>query len=169
MDKGYEISFIQSHPRRIPTTKQFRAIQGANSLAVSAHTCCYHPPMADAAMLVPLQARASTAQVDECPYSDGQILMDADPHANAIVAMSNQLRTRFEDSPDVCVAGSLAVFHRQGDEEAVVARDVFVAPGVENREQESYKIWEEGGVVPAFLVEWPRPRREAGMGRASGR
>lgn len=75
--------------------------------------------------------------------------MDADPHANAIVAMRNQLRTRFEESPDVCVARSLTAFYSQGDKEAVVAPDVFVPPGVESRERKSYKIWEEGGVVPA--------------------
>ncbi len=83
--------------------------------------------------------------------------MDADPHANGIVAMRNQLQTRFEESADVCVAGSLTVFYRQGDKEAVVAPDVFVAPGVESRERKSYKIWEEGGVVPAFLVEVASP------------
>ena len=113
--------------------------------------------MADTATLAPPEARASTGQVDEYPYSDGQILMDADPHANAIVAMRNQLQTHFEDSPDIYVAGSLAVFYRQGDKEAVVAPDVFVALGVENRERKSYKIWEEGGVVPAFVVEVASP------------
>ncbi len=79
------------------------------------------------------------------------------PHANAIVAMRNQLQTLSEDSPDVYVAGSLAVFHRQGDKEAVEAPDVFAAPGVENRERKSYKTWEEGGVAPAFLVEMASP------------
>lgn len=113
--------------------------------------------MADAATLVRPEARASTAQVDECPSSDGRIVMDADPHANAIVATRNQLQTRFEESPDVCAAGSLTVFYRQGDKEAVVAPDAFVAPGVESRERKSYKIWEEGGVVPAFLVEVASP------------
>lgn len=57
--------------------------------------------MADAATLVPAEARASTRKVDEYPYSDGRILMDADPHANVIVAIRNQLQTHFEDSPDV--------------------------------------------------------------------
>ena len=157
MDKEYEISFTQSHPKRIPTAKQFREIQGAHSLAVGARTGCYHAPMADAAALVPPEARAATRKVDEYPYSDGRILVDADPHANAIVAMRNQLQTHFEDSPDIYVAGSLAVFYRQGDKEAVVAPDVFVALGIENRERKSYKIWEEGGVVPAFVVEVASP------------
>ena len=71
--------------------------------------------------------------------------------------MRNQLQTRFEDSPDVYVAGSLAAFYRQGDKEAIVAPDVFAAPGVENRERKSYKIWEEGGVAPAFLVDVASP------------
>ncbi len=113
--------------------------------------------MADAASLAPPETRASPAQGDEYPYSDGRILMDADPHANAIVAMRNQLQTHFEDSPDIYVAGSLAVFYSQGDKQAVVAPDVFVVLGVEDKERTSYKIWEEGGVVPAFVVEVASP------------
>ena len=113
--------------------------------------------MADIATLAPPETRASPAQVDEYPYSDGRILMDADPHANAIVAMRNQLQTHFEDSPEIYVAGSLAVFYSQGDKQAVVAPDVFVVLGVENKERTSYKIWEEGGVVPAFVVEVASP------------
>ena len=115
--------------------------------------------MADAATIAPpvSAVREASVQLEEYPYSDGRVLMEADPHANAIVAMRNQLQAHFKGLRDVYVAGSMAVYYRQGDSEAVVAPDLFVALGVERRERNSYKIWEEGGVLPAFVVEVASP------------
>ena len=90
---------------------------------------------------------------EESPFSDGKVLMETDPHANSIVAMRNQLQWHFEARPDVYVAGSMAVYWRKGDRGAVVAPDVFVVLGVTKRPRKSYRIWDEGGVVPAFVVE----------------
>ena len=116
---------------------------------------CYHSPMADAASLVPPESetREAPTQTEEYPYSDGRVLMEGDAHANSIVAMRNQLQAHFYRLPDTYVAGSMAVYYREGDREAVVEPDVFVVLGVERKDRRSYKIWEEGGVVPAFVVE----------------
>ena len=97
--------------------------------------------------------RPSEVRLEEYPYSDGRVLMETDPHADSIVAMRNQLQWHFEARPDVYVAGSMAVYWRQGDPAAVVAPDVFVVLGVEKRSRKSYRVWDEGGVVPAFVVE----------------
>ena len=97
--------------------------------------------------------RPSEVRLEEYPYSDGRVLMETDPHANSIVAMRNQLQWHFEARPDVYVAGSMAVYWRQGDPAAVVAPDVFVVLGVEKRSRKSYRVWDEGGVMPAFVVE----------------
>ena len=51
----------------------------------------------------------------------------------------------------------MAVYYRQGDRSAVVAPDVFVALGAEQKDRQSYRTWEEGGVVPAFVVEVAAP------------
>ena len=67
--------------------------------------------------------------------------------------MRNQLQWHFESRPDVYVAGSMAVYWRRGDPRAVVAPDVFVALGVPKTTRNSYRVWDEGGVVPAFVVE----------------
>ena len=107
---------------------------------------------APASLLEPL-ARPSAGPPEEYPYSDGKILMETDPHADSIVDMRNQLKAHFEARADAYVAGSMAVYYRQGDRAAVVAPDVFVVLGVEKKERRSYLIWEEGGVVPAFVVE----------------
>ena len=122
--------------------------------------------MADSATIAPpeIEIREAPTLSEEYPYSDGRVLMEADPHANAIVAMRNQLQAHFEGLADIYVAGSMAVYYSQGDQEAVVAPDLFVALGVERKDRQSYKIWEEGGVVPAFVVEVVSPstaRRDA--------
>ena len=109
--------------------------------------------MADPGSLLEPLARPSAGSPEEYSYSDGKILMQTDPHANSIVDMRNQLATHFEARADVYVAGSMAVYYRQGDPAAVVAPDVFVVLGVEKKERRSYRIWEEGEVVPAFAVE----------------
>ena len=58
---------------------------------------CYHSTMSAPATLTPPTIHSSgVAREVEYPYSDGQVLMDADPHANAIVAMRNQLQWHFE-------------------------------------------------------------------------
>ena len=97
--------------------------------------------------------RPPEVRLEEYPCSDGRVLMETDPHANSIVAMRNQLQWHFEARPDVYVAGSMAVYWRQGDPAAVVAPDVFVVLGVEKRSRKSYRVWDEGGVVPAFVAE----------------
>ncbi|MDE0107694.1 MAG: Uma2 family endonuclease [Bryobacterales bacterium] len=109
-------------------------------------------------MPVPVEAvrratRPPEVQLEEYPFSDGRVLMETDPHANSIVAMRNQLQWHFEARPDVYVAGSMAVFWRQGDPSAVVAPDVFVVIGTAKGDRQSYRTWDEGGIVPAFVIE----------------
>ncbi len=109
-------------------------------------------------MPVPVEAvrratRPAKVELEEYPFSDGRVLMETDPHANSIVAMRNQLQWHFEARPDVYVAGSMAVYWRQGDPSAVVAPDVFVVLGAAKGDRQSYRTWDEGGVAPAFVVE----------------
>ena len=108
---------------------------------------------APASLVEPATRPSAELPEQKYPYSDGKILMETDPHARSIVAMRDQLDTHFEARADAYVAGSMAVYYRQGDPKAVVAPDVFVVLGAEKKERRSYLIWEEGGVVPAFAVE----------------
>ena len=107
---------------------------------------------APATLLEPVTS-PSAGQPQEYPYSDGKILMETDPHADSIVDMRYQLKTHFEARQDVYVAGSMALYCREGDPSAMLAPDLFVVLGVEKKERRSYMIWEEGGVAPAFVVE----------------
>lgn len=114
---------------------------------------CYPVPMPVPVEAVRSATRPPEVQLEEYPFSDGRVLMETDPHANSIVAMRNQLQWHFEARPDVYMAGSMAVFWRQGDPSAVVAPDVFVVIGVAKGDRQSYRTWDEGGIVPAFVVE----------------
>ena len=114
---------------------------------------CYHAPMPVPVPAMQRATRPTEVLLEEYPCSDGKVLMETEPHANSIVAMRNQLQWRFEARPDVYVAGSMAVYWRRGDPRAVVAPDVFVVLGVPKTTRNSYRVWEEGGVVPAFVVE----------------
>ena len=109
--------------------------------------------MPDPVTAVRRAIRPPEVRLEEYPCSDGRVLMETEPHANSIVAMRNQLQWHFEARPDVYVSGSMALYWRQGDPSAVVAPDVFVALGVEKRSRKSYRVWDEGGVMPAFVVE----------------
>ena len=132
---------------------------------------CYHPAMAASATVLDALTDPAAGQPVEYPYSDGKVLMETDPHARSIVAMRDQLDTHFKARPDAYVAGSMAVYYRQGDPAAVVVPDVFVVLGVAHKQaRKSYLLWEEGGVAPSFVVEVASPstsRRDATSRRAT--
>jgi len=86
------------------------------------------------------------------PISDGKPMADSDVQRNAITYGIDALRVRFEKHRDVYVSGDLLVYYEEGNSKASVAPDMFVVFGAEDRERETYKLWEEGE-VPAFVLE----------------
>ncbi len=114
---------------------------------------------ATTATLAPETTRVpAPASEEEYPCSDGLVLMETEPHADAIVAMRNQLQVHFAMRPDVYVSGSMAVYYRQGDPSAVLVPDLFVVKGAPRKPpRKSYRLWEEGGVAPSFVVEVASP------------
>ena len=114
--------------------------------------------MAAPSTLLETRTDPAAEQPEQYPYSDGKVLMETEPHARSIVAMRDQLETHFKAREDVYVAGSMALYYRQGDSAAVVVPDVFVVLGAARKEaRKSYLLWEEGGVVPSFVVEVASP------------
>ena len=51
--------------------------------------------MAVSTTLVGRVTRPAKVRLEDYPYSDGRVLMEADPNANSIVAMRNQLQWHF--------------------------------------------------------------------------
>ncbi len=127
--------------------------------------------MAAPGTLVEALTEPDAGQPVEYPYSDGKVLMETDPHARSIIDMRCQLDTHFQARQDAYVAGSMALYYRQGDPAAVVVPDVFVVLGALHKEaRKSYLLWEEGGVAPSFVVEvasQSTSRRDATSKRAT--
>jgi Uma2 family endonuclease len=88
----------------------------------------------------------------EYPYSDGQPMAESEIHLNEMLDLIAALRRRYQDHPDVYVAGNMFMYYRKGDPRSVVAPDVFLVRGVSKRKRKSYKLWEEGR-APSLVIE----------------
>ena len=62
-----------------------------------------------------------------CPAADRQPMAESDFQREPLMYAVEALTTFFADRPEVYVSGNMFVYYRQGDPEAVVAPDVFVA------------------------------------------
>src|SRR5262245_19100688 len=87
------------------------------------------------------------------PVSDGKPMAETDKHRRVIMDAIDALTPKFADRVDsVYVSGNNFVFWREGDPNARVSPDVYVVCGVPMRLRDSYKAWEAGGRLPAFLL-----------------
>jgi len=84
---------------------------------------------------------------------DGAPMAESDPARDYLVYGVEALKLYFQNRSDVYVSGNLWLSYQQGVPDAVVAPDVFVVFGVENRQRRSYKVWEENGKTPDWVLE----------------
>ncbi len=89
----------------------------------------------------------------EYPDEDGKPMAEGDLQCSYLIYARSALRIYFQNHPDVYVAGNLFIYYEKGYPESVVAPDVFVVFGVENRDRRSYKTWEENNQTPDFVLE----------------
>ncbi|MBE9101195.1 Uma2 family endonuclease [filamentous cyanobacterium LEGE 07170] len=89
----------------------------------------------------------------EYPESDGLPMAESDQTRDYLVYATKVLSVFFETRTDVYVSGNLFIYYEEGNPEMVVAPDVFVVFGVENRQRRIYKVWEEGDRTPNFVLE----------------
>ena len=90
------------------------------------------------------------------PSSDGLPMAENDAQRSAIMYGIGALARHFRGRPDVYVSGDLLIYYREGDPRTSIAPDVFVVFGVEDRQRQNYKLWEEGQ-APAFVLEVASP------------
>ena len=103
---------------------------------------------------IPISVEPCHIECGIYPCSDGEPMADSDEQAEIMLYLFGSLRTWYQDMPDVYVSADTFVYYRNGHPEVHVAPDVFVAFGVEGtRNRKSWKVWEENGVVPAFVLE----------------
>jgi Uma2 family endonuclease len=102
-----------------------------------------------------MQAKATPLEQDEenfYPWSDGKPMAESDLHLEEMVYLITALKSRYQDVPDVYVAGNLLLYYVRGDRKAAVAPDVFVVKGVPKRKRKSFLLWKEGR-GPCFVIE----------------
>jgi len=87
------------------------------------------------------------------PGPDGEPMAESDAARKYLVYGVEALTRYFQDRQDVYVSGNLWLCYKQNVPSAAVCPDVFVIFGVENRERQSYKVWEENGKTPDFVLE----------------
>lgn len=89
---------------------------------------------------------------DFYPSSDGRPMAESDLHMEEMFYLIQALKDRYQDMPDVYVAGDLLLYYVRGDRKACLAPDVFVVKGVPKRKRLSYLLWKEGE-APCFVIE----------------
>jgi Uma2 family endonuclease len=86
------------------------------------------------------------------PESDGKPLGETDLHRDLMTDLIFALKW-FLANLRTYVAGNLFIYFEEGNPKAVVAPDVFVILGVQQRRRRTYKTWEEGGRMPDVVIE----------------
>ena len=87
----------------------------------------------------------------EYPSSDGRPVAETPLHFERLSDARHALTQRFKSRLDVYVGPNMLVYDRQGDPTRSLSPDLFVAFGVEERERDVYKLWEDP--APAFVLE----------------
>jgi len=89
----------------------------------------------------------------EYPEEDFEPMPEGDKQRRSLSYTTEALRLWFESQENVYVSGNLFIFYEQNKPEKRIAPDTFVVFGMSSCDRTSYKIWEEGGKVPDFVLE----------------
>ncbi len=85
---------------------------------------------------------------------DGKPMAETPVHQEVMIELIVGLRDWFADDPQVYVAGNLFVYFVEGHPTHNVSPDVMVVRGVDrDRDRNSSKTWEDGGIGPDLVVE----------------
>ena len=87
-------------------------------------------------------------------YPEEEKVSESELQGNARRYVQGALSIRYQEQPDIYVAGDLFVFYRMNDAEARLAPDIMVVFGAaESPPRPSWRVWREGGVTPDFVLE----------------
>lgn len=103
-----------------------------------------------------MQGEVSTpTEPVEYPVSDGRPMGETDLHRDVMQEDAIEvLRDHFAPLADRCyVSGNNFVYYRRGDPRAVVSPDAYLVRGVPQRLRDTFKVWEEGGRRPSWVLE----------------
>jgi Uma2 family endonuclease len=93
----------------------------------------------------------------EYPDEDFEPMPEGDKQRRNLSYTTEALRLWFESQPNVYVSGNLFIRYKahriENRIEKRIAPDTFVVFGMSKEDRVSYKIWEEGGKAPDFVLE----------------
>jgi Uma2 family endonuclease len=89
----------------------------------------------------------------EYPSSDGEPMAESDITRDYLTYSVEALKLYFQGNSDVYVSANSFVYYEEGNKAAVVAPDVYAVFGVRKRKRDNYKVWQEGGITPQFVLE----------------
>ena len=89
----------------------------------------------------------------EYPSSDGEPMAESDITRDYMTYGVEALKLHFQARSDVYVSANSFVYYEEGNKSAVVAPDIYVVVGVRKRQRDNYKIWQESGIAPQFVLE----------------
>jgi len=89
----------------------------------------------------------------EYPSSDGEPMAESDITRDYMIYTVEAAILYFQGRSDVYVSANSFIYYEQGNNQAVVAPDFYVVFGVAKRKRDNYKVWEEGGITPDFVLE----------------
>lgn len=89
----------------------------------------------------------------EYPSSDGEPMAESDITRDYITYSVEALKLYFQGISDLYVSANSFVYYEEGNKAAVVAPDIYVVFGVRKRKRDNYKVWQEGGITPQFVLE----------------
>ncbi|HZO89391.1 MAG TPA: Uma2 family endonuclease [Chthonomonadaceae bacterium] len=83
-------------------------------------------------------------------------------HRKEMTYCLDALELYLADRPDVWISGNDFLYYEKGNPKKVVSPNCYVVFGVERRNRDSYKVWEEGGKLPSVVFEFTsrKTRRE---------
>ncbi|MEG4962997.1 MULTISPECIES: Uma2 family endonuclease [unclassified Microcoleus] len=89
----------------------------------------------------------------EYPSSDGEPMAESDITRDYMTYGVEALKLHFQGRSDVYVSANSFVYYEEGNKAAVVAPDIYAVFGVRKRKRDNYKVWQEGGITPQFVLE----------------
>ncbi|MEG4344399.1 Uma2 family endonuclease [Microcoleus sp. A003_D6] len=89
----------------------------------------------------------------EYPSSDGEPMAESDITRDYMTYGVEALKLHFQGRSDVYVSANSFVYYEEGNKSAVVAPDIYAVFGVRKRKRDNYKVWQEGGITPQFVLE----------------
>ena len=110
----------------------------------------------------PLSPNPPRRRVVYYPTGDGKPVAETDKHITVLAQTRDGLRLHYKSRADsVYVSGNNFLYYEEGNPKARISPDGYVVFGVPQRERDSYKVWEEGGRLPAIVFEFTSKKTQA--------